>query len=288
MGLTALEGFFDYSIKFLRVMRIADIIDIGIVAIAIYYIMIAIRGTRAVQLMKGILVIVAVYMLSGLAKLHTLNYILNALVQVAMFGVIVIFQPELRNLLEKMGRLKVGHFLGIVGDFITEREEMETVIDNISNAAEDMSRSRTGSLIVIERHTRLGEYTSSGTLINADVTRELLNNIFVPKTPLHDGAVIIRGSKIITAGCVLPLTANTNLATELGTRHRAALGLSETSDAVIVVVSEETGKISIAINGSLTRNLTGQTLKKALTKLLIPQESDEGEKTKKLKILKSR
>ncbi len=288
MGLTALEGFFDYAINFIRLMRIADIFDIFIVAVAIYYLMLAIRGTRAVQLMKGIVIIVAVYMLSGLMRLHMLNYILSALVQVAMFGVIVIFQPELRNLLEKMGRLKVGHFLGIAVDFVNEREEMETVIDNISKAAEDMSRTRTGSLIVIERHTRLGEYTSSGTLINADVTRELLNNIFVPKTPLHDGAVIIRGSKIITAGCVLPLTANTNLATELGTRHRAALGLSETSDAVIVVVSEETGKISIAMNGSLTRNLTEQTLKKALTKLLISEENAEGDKPKKLKILKSR
>lgn len=288
MGLTALEGFFDYAINFIRIMRIADIIDIFIVTIAIYYLMIAIRGTRAVQLMKGILVIVAVYMLSGLLRLHTLNYILSALVQVAMFGVIVIFQPELRNLLEKMGRLKVGHVLGIAVDFVNEREEMETVIDNISGAADDMSRTRTGSLIVIERHTRLGEYTSSGTLINADVTRELLKNIFVPNTPLHDGAVIIRGSKIITAGCVLPLTANTNLATELGTRHRAALGLSETSDAVIVVVSEETGKISIAMNGSLTRNLTEQTLKKALTKLLIPEEEEPGDKSKKLKILKSK
>lgn len=288
MGLTALEGFFDYAINFIRIMRIADIIDIFIVTIAIYYLMIAIRGTRAVQLMKGILVIVAVYMLSGLMRLHTLNYILSALVQVAMFGVIVIFQPELRNLLEKMGRLKVGHVLGIAVDFVNEREEMETVIDNISGAADDMSRTRTGSLIVIERHTRLGEYTSSGTLINADVTRELLKNIFVPNTPLHDGAVIIRGSKIITAGCVLPLTANTNLATELGTRHRAALGLSETSDAVIVVVSEETGKISIAMNGSLTRNLTEQTLKKALTKLLIPEEGEQGDKSKKLKILKSK
>ena len=288
MGLTALEGFFDYAINFIRIMRIADIIDIFIVTIAIYYLMIAIRGTRAVQLMKGILVIVAVYMLSGLMRLHTLNYILSALVQVAMFGVIVIFQPELRNLLEKMGRLKVGHVLGIAVDFVNEREEMETVIDNISGAADDMSRTRTGSLIVIERHTRLGEYTSSGTLINADVTRELLKNIFVPNTPLHDGAVIIRGSKIITAGCVLPLTANTNLATELGTRHRAALGLSETSDAVIVVVSEETGKISIAMNGSLTRNLTEQTLKKALTKLLIPEEEEPSDKSKKLKILKSK
>src|SRR5699024_7997530 len=135
------------------------------------------------------------------------------------------------------------------------KEDMETVILNIAAAAADMSETKTGALIVIERETRLGEYMPSGTVLDANVTRELLENIFVPNTPLHDGAVIIRGSKIITAGCVLPLTANTNLSSELGTRHRAALGLSETSDAIVVVVSEETGKISIALNGALTRNL---------------------------------
>ncbi len=277
-----LDAILDYAIKFIRILRINDIVDIFIVSIAVYYFMAAIRGTRAVQLVKGILVLVAVYMSSSLLKLHTLNYILSALVQVAMFGVIVIFQPELRTLLEKMGRLKVGHFLGIAADPFGEREELETVIENISRAAAKMSQTHTGALIVIERHTRLGEYMNSGTLINATVSSELLGNIFVPNTPLHDGAVIIRDNKIITAGCVLPLTANTNLTSELGTRHRAALGLSESSDAVIVVVSEETGKISIAINGALTRNLTEQTLKKALTKLLIVNESRTSESSKKI------
>ena len=277
-----LDVIFDYIIKFIRILRMNDIIDIFIVAIAVYYFMMAIRGTRAVQLVKGILIIVAVYMTSGILKLHTLNYILSALVQVAMFGVIVIFQPELRTLLEKMGRLKVGHFLGIAVDPFGEKEETETVIKNVSRAAAEMAATRTGALIVIERHTRLGEYMNSGTLINATVSSELLNNLFVPNTPLHDGAVIIRDNKIITAGCVLPLTANTNLASELGTRHRAALGLSEASDAVIVVVSEETGKISIAINGSLTRNLTEISLKEALTKLLILSEATEKEPLKKI------
>ena len=277
-----LDVIFDYIIKFIRILRMNDIIDIFIVGIAVYYFMMAIRGTRAVQLVKGILIIVAVYMTSGILKLHTLNYILSALVQVAMFGVIVIFQPELRTLLEKMGRLKVGHFLGIAVEPFGEKEETETVIKNVSRAAAEMAATRTGALIVIERHTRLGEYMNSGTLINATVSSELLNNLFVPNTPLHDGAVIIRDNKIITAGCVLPLTANTNLASELGTRHRAALGLSEASDAVIVVVSEETGKISIAINGSLTRNLTEISLKKALTKLLILSEATEKEPLKKI------
>lgn len=276
------DGLFDYIIKFIRILRINDVIDIFVVAIAVYYFMGAIRGTRAVQLVRGILVIVAVYMTSSILKLHTLNYILSALVQVAMFGVIVIFQPELRTLLEKMGRLKIGHFLGIAVDPFGEKAETEEVIKSVSRAASEMSQSRTGALIVIERHTRLGEYMNSGTLMNATVSSELLGNIFVPNTPLHDGAVIIRDNRIITAGCVLPLTANTNLASELGTRHRAALGLSEASDAVIVVVSEETGKISLAINGSLTRNLTEVSLKRALTKLLISDETADVETVKKI------
>ena len=277
-----LDSIFNYVINFIRVLRINDLVDIFVVAVAVYYFMMAIRGTRAVQLVKGILVIVVIYMTSSLLRLHTLNYILSALVQVAMFGVIVIFQPELRTLLEKMGRLKVGYVLGIAADPFGERQDMETMIDNIARASAEMSKTHTGALIVIERHTRLGEYMNSGTPLNAIVSTELLKNIFVPNTPLHDGAVIIRDNRIITAGCVLPLTANTNLTSELGTRHRAALGLSEASDALVIVVSEETGKISIAVNGALTRNLTELTLKKALTKLLVVNENGESESVKKI------
>lgn len=232
--------------------------------------------------------VVAVYMLSSVLALHTLNYILSALVQVAMFGVLIIFQPELRNLLEHMGRLKIGNMLGVALDITDERKELEGVISGIAKAASDMSWSRTGALIVIERRTRLGEYMNSGTLMNADVSCELLKNIFTPNTPLHDGAVIIRENKIITAGCVLPLTANTNLASELGTRHRAGLGLSETSDAVVVIVSEETGKISIAVNGSLTRNLNEITLKKALMKLVIPADNEENDSQRKIRLRKTK
>lgn len=288
MVLPALQGFFDYAIKFISIMSISDFFDIFIVAIAVYYFMIAIKGTRAIQLVKGVFIIIAAYLLSDIFRLNTLHYILSALVQVAMFGVIVIFQPELRSLLEKMGRVKIGRVLGIAFDSVGDAQGLESVINNITSAAIDMSETRTGALIVIERHTRLGEYMNSGTLINADVSKELLKNIFVPNTPLHDGAVIIRENKIITAGCVLPLTANTNLATELGTRHRAALGLSETSDAAIVVVSEETGKISIAMNGALTRNFTETSLKKALTKILTPPETEAQSAAKKKIFRKSK
>ncbi|MDD6763185.1 MAG: diadenylate cyclase CdaA [Clostridiales bacterium] len=267
MILGGMEAFFDYAIRFIKVMRISDCIDIFIVTIAVYYCFIAMRGTRAMQLLRGIAIAAVVFAISNFLRLDTLSYILGKVFQGAMVAIIVIFQPELRNLLEHVGRLKLGHFLGLAFD---SSDEVETgqVIEDIASAAEDLSKTRTGALIVIERGTRLGEYMHSGTSLDANVTTELLKNIFVPNTPLHDGAVIIRGNKIITAGCVLPLTANTNLSSELGTRHRAALGLSETSDAIIVVVSEETGKISIAINGSLMRNMTRQSLERALTKLL--------------------
>lgn len=287
MILNGLESFFDYAIRFIKVMRISDCIDIFIVTVAVYYCLMAMRGTRAIQLLRGIAVAAGIYAVSSLLRLDTVSYILGKVFQVAMIAVIVIFQPELRNLLEHMGRLKFGHFLGIAFD-VADETEREQVIQNISCAAEDLSAEKTGALIVIERGTRLGEYMHSGTTLDADVTTELLKNIFVPNTPLHDGAVIIRGNKIITAGCVLPLTANTNLSSELGTRHRAALGLSETSDAVIVVVSEETGKISIAINGSLMRNLTRASLERVLTKLMSAETADSNETVRKLRFRKSK
>lgn len=274
----------DHAIRFVRVIELRDIVDILIVAVMVYLLMRALRGTRAGQLLRGIAVAAAIYALSAIFHLNTVNYILNAIVQVALFAIIVIFQPELRKLLEQMGRLKFLHYLGF--SLEASPEDTEEVVRNISEAAADMAKSKTGALIVIERGTRLGEYMNSGTSLDANVTAELLKNIFVPNTPLHDGAVIIRDNKIITAGCVLPLTANTNLSSEFGTRHRAALGLSETSDAVIVVVSEETGKISIAVNGSLTRNLNEASLSKALTKLLASEQKNDT--LKRIKLRKSK
>lgn len=284
----ALNSFFEYAVRYIRLLRVSDFVDIIIVAVIVYYIMISLRGTRAVHLLKGIIVAVVIFMLSSVLHLNSLNYILGAVFQIAMYAVVVIFQPELRNLLEKMGRLKLANFMGFAFNANQDKEDMETVILNIAAAAADLSETKTGALIVIERETRLGEYMPSGTVLDANVTTELLKNIFVPNTPLHDGAVIIRGGKIVSAGCVLPLTANTNLSSELGTRHRAALGLSETSDAIVVVVSEETGKISIALNGSLTRNLNETTLRKALTKLLSTETESGGDTLKKIKFWKSK
>lgn len=289
MAIEVIQTIFDNTIRFIKVLRISDLVDIFIVAIAVYYCLMAIRGTRAVQLLRGIFIAAVVYLLSGVLRLDTVNYILGKVFQGAMVAIIVIFQPELRKLLEHMGRLKLGHFFGLAFDSSGSAEaDMETVIMNIAAAASDLSETKTGALMVIERETRLGEYMNSGTALDATVTAELLKNIFVPNTPLHDGAVIIRGSRIVTAGCVLPLTANANLSSELGTRHRAALGLSETSDAIIVVVSEETGKVSVAMNGSLMRNLNESSLRRALTKLLKTEDSDDADSLKKIKFWKSK
>lgn len=260
-----MSAFLDNAVKYIQLLRISDFIDIGIVAIIIYYIITLLRDTRAMQLAKGLVVLFAVFLISRWLHFNALNYILGGAMQIGAFAVIVIFQPEFRNILERMGRFKVGRIMDLAND--TPEVDTAMTIASVVKAASDMSATKTGALIVLERETRLGEFISTGIMLDANVSSSLLENIFVPNTPLHDGAVIIRGGKIMTAGCVLPLSANTNLSTELGTRHRAALGLSEATDAVIVVVSEETGKISIARNGSLTRNLSAESLTKALEKV---------------------
>lgn len=268
-----MQAFFDYILKYIQLIRITDIIDILVVAIIIYYILAIVKETRAKQLIKGIALVFAVFFISQWLHLNALNYILSATLQVGAFALVVIFQPELRNLLERMGRIKVGRLIDFGSD--TLNDELERSIESIAIAAEDMSATKTGALMVIEGETKLGEYISTGTVLDASVSSALLENIFVPNTPLHDGAVIIRGNKIITAGCLLPLTSNTNLSRDLGTRHRAAIGLSEVTDAVIVVVSEETGKISVAREGSLTRNLSGEALTRLLARILLKPQNDD-------------
>jgi len=271
-----MNAFLEYLVKYVQLLRISDLIDILIVSVIVYYL---IRETRAMQLVKGIIFLFIAFFLSQWLKLNALNYILGGAMQIGAFAVIVIFQPELRNLLERMGRFKVGRIIDFASD--TTEDDLHRVIDSIAQAAANMSVTKTGALIVMERATRLGEYISTGTMLDANVSSGLLENIFVPNTPLHDGAVIIRNNKIVTAGCLLPLTANNNLSRDLGTRHRAAIGLSEVTDAVIIVVSEETGKISIALNGSLTRNLSRESLAKALKKIM-SQKQETNEKIDKI------
>lgn len=250
--------------RLMSTVRFADIVDIGIVAFVVYQAIKLVRETRAVQLVKGILVLVILLQLSSWLGLNTIQYILQNTMQLGFFALLIIFQPELRSVLEKMGRGAGGKILNFYG-----KEEADiNSIDEIVRAVGELSKTKTGALICMQRITRLGDVIETGTPLNSEISAELLINIFVPNTPLHDGAVIIGFNKILAAACFLPLTKNNDLSKELGTRHRAAIGLSENSDALIIVVSEETGKISIALNGSLTRNLTVESLKKALLKTI--------------------
>lgn len=266
-------SFVEYIFNFIKLINISDIVDIGIVAFIIYHLINWLRQTRAMQLVKGILVIFIIMVISDLANLTVLNYVVSTLVQVGMFAIVVIFQPELRSLLERMGRSSVIKMIDFTKDKNRSYTDTEKVCDEIVTAVMNMADTKTGALIVIERETKLGEI-KTGTHIDATVTSQLLENIFSHNTPLHDGAVIIRDNRILSAACFLPLTSNTNVSKELGTRHRAALGISEVSDALTIVVSEETGKVSIAVNGSLTRNVGREPLKKALLKVMTTMETE--------------
>ena len=246
---------------------IKAIFDIGIVSFAIFKIFRLVRETRAWQIIKGIIFILLAANISDFLGLKTIAYILNHAVQYIAIALIVLFQPELRRGLEQIGKSKFKNFLGF--DVETDSIQTTTMIEQIINSVLSMSSQRIGALIVIEREIKFGEIIKSGIQLNAEVSSELIENIFAPNTPLHDGAVIIRKGILMAATCFLPLTDNPNLGKDIGTRHRAALGITEVSDAVVVVVSEETGKISVALNGGLTRNLTTDMLRKALNKTLI-------------------
>lgn len=259
--------FFEAVWRFLTLMRITDVIDIAIVAFAIYKGIKIVKETRAQQLVKAIVILLVILWGSTLLRLHTITYILENVMQVGFIALIIIFQPELRRLLEKVGRSKIGNLFG------TAPENVDHMVEEIAEAATYLSAHKIGALIVLERGTRIGEIVTTGTALSADITSALLINIFIPNTPLHDGAVVIRDGRISAAGCLLPLTQNDSLSRELGTRHRAALGITEVSDAIVVVVSEETGKISFARDGDMIRNLTADTLRRTLYNNLVESEA---------------
>jgi len=248
--------------------RIRDIFDILIVAMAFYKILMLIRETRAEQLTKGLFTLFALTKISEWLELYTLHWILDTTMTVGVIAILIVFQPELRRALEYIGRSRFfsKSFMEIKGESLNE------VFDEIVDAVASLSRQKIGALIVLERETGLSEVVETGTRIEGRVTSDLLINIFIPNTPLHDGAVIIKDDKIKAAGCFLPLTENTSLSKDLGTRHRAALGISERSDCLAIIVSEETGSISIAENGSLARYLDSKTLKQILMDMYKPKE----------------
>lgn len=248
---------------------ISSILDIAVVAYLFYKGYMLIRGTRAEQLLKGIMLMVFLIPLSYLLNLEVVNFILNKTLTVGLISVVIIFQPEIRRVLEHIGRRTFDEVYNI-----EDQEERNIVINEIVTAVKNLSESKTGALLVIEQATGLGEILGTGTILDAKISANLLENIFVVNTPLHDGATIIRKDRIIASGCVLPLTNNDKIDKKLGTRHRAAIGLSEVSDSIIIVVSEETGTISLAINGKLTRNYDAERLRIILLNLLKNKEKN--------------
>ena len=242
---------------------IKDVIDILIVSVIFYKIALLIKETRAEQLIKSIITVFIVAQLSEVFKLYTINWMLENTMTVGVIALLIVFQPELRRILEYIGRSNIFKKSLIE----IKNEESKKIVTEIVHAVESLSRQKIGALIVIEKQTGLTDVLETGTLIDAEVSSELLINIFIPNTPLHDGAVIIKNERIRAAACFLPLTENKSLSKELGTRHRAALGISEKSDALTIVISEETGIISVAEAGELNRYIDGATLRQILTKL---------------------
>ena len=269
-----------YVIGVIAEMKFVDFVDIVILSIILFYVYKFIRQRRAVRLARGVLIVMAVLFISMIFNMRALNFILENFFQVGMIALIVIFQSDLRAALERFGSTKIKGFRGITE---TDAKAIINAAEVISEAADALSKTKTGALIAIERSTKLGEHLSHGVILNAELSSLLIRNIFFNKAPMHDGAMIIREKRIYAAGCYLPLS-NADVNKDLGTRHRAALGLSEVSDSIVIVVSEETGTISVAVDGELARNFTQETLKKEIMKYLLPDENNKlhyGEKRNK-------
>ena len=267
--------------NYLRNLRITDILDMAIIAFLIYKGIKFITKSATMRVMRGIIILFVVMGLATVLDLYVIKFLLGKTMEFGVLVLVVLFQPELRKLLERVGS---SAFMNIFGKAEVSRE-MELAINEAISACEDMSRSRTGALIIFEREIKLDDTLKTGTTVNADLNAELLKNIFFPNTPLHDGAVMIREGRIAAAGCILPNSSNPNISKELGTRHRAGIGMSEVSDAVVIVVSEETGSISVAVDGMLKRHLAHDTFEKILRNELMPDDEDStGSISSRLKI----
>lgn len=263
------------------------IIDISIVVFLVYCFFRIVKGSRAWQLIKGIALLIVATWVSGLFNLKILNWILTGIMNWGVIAIIVIFQPELRRALEQLGTNKITQFFGIDKDLSTRTKED---IYKVVIAATELSKTKTGALIVLERDIKIQDIVNTGIPMNAEVSPQLLVNIFEPKTPLHDGAVVISGNKIAAAACVLPLADDNDISKELGTRHRAAIGISKESDSLVVVVSEETGKISVAKDGTLIADVREDVLKKILISNIVTKRfaSEKKERKNRLKELKEK
>lgn len=273
-------------VSLVSTLEFRDVIDVAVLAYIIYILLKLIRETRAGQLVKGILLLVAGYFLSSFLQLKIMKYILAQALDIGLIAMIILFQPELRRALEKFGRTRLGLNLLGFGQITDELSlKWESAIEAICDSCVELSASATGALIVVERQVRLGEQIETGTVLNATPSKEVFGNIFYPKTPLHDGAVIMRDGIILAAACFLPKPQNDAIINKkLGSRHRAAIGMSENSDAIVIVVSEETGQISVAMNGVLTRDYTRDKLEDLLRREIyttIPTE-DSGDDKKRI------
>ena len=267
-----------------------DAVDIIIVAFLIYGVVKLVRETRAGQLVKGLFLLVILFIISSYFNLVMVSRVLAYFFQFAFVAILIVFQPEIRKALEQVGRNNVGQSIAAVvtgRDRSYDRAQIRKAINAVVDGVGILQQLKMGALIIFERKTKLGDIIETGTQINCEPSGQIVGNIFFNKAPLHDGAMIIRDGMIHAAGCILPLTKNTSVSAELGTRHRAALGVSEESDAVVVVVSEETGQISVAVNGVLARRFTRDTLRDVLEGYLIPQE-EASTVRRKFGVLKSK
>ena len=259
----------------LAAMQWSDYLDILVVAFLIYQLIPLLRSTATMRVVKVAVAVMVILFLSSASvlKMHTLNFILNEFLTVGLIALVILFQPELRRVIDRLGSVQIKSILGTQ----KSSEEMVTVVQQTVRACEVMSREKVGALMVFARADRLEEYFKTGTLIDGKVSDQLIRNIFFPKAALHDGAMIIRDGRVTAAGCVLPLSESDRISADLGTRHRAGVGMSEVSDAVVVIVSEETGAISVAVGGMLKRHLAPQTLERLLRSELCHEDKDSEE-----------
>jgi diadenylate cyclase len=272
-----LNDYFGISIPKLQVI---DVVEMIIIAFFIYQILKWIKSTRAWMLFKGIIMVLVFFVIAGLLHMSTILWLGEKLVSVGMVALVVVFQPELRKALEQLGRKNIFHVLfSFSFNKSGEARFSDKTVNEIVKACYEMGAVKTGALIVVEQEEHLNEYIRTGIMVDAVLTRQLLINIFEKNTPLHDGAVIVRGDRVIAATCYLPLTDNLELSKDLGTRHRAAVGISEVSDALTIVVSEETGQISVTMNGVLRRDLTPEELTEVLKKIMYVKPKEENKNT---------
>lgn len=289
-GFEAIASWWEWMVSIAMNFQFKDAVDIIIVAFLIYGVVKLVRETRAGQLVKGLFLLVILFIISSYFNLVMVSRVLAYFFQFAFVAILIVFQPEIRKALEQVGRNNVGQSIAAVvtgRDRSYDRAQIRKAINAVVDGVGILQQLKMGALIVFERKTKLGDIIETGTQINCEPSGQIVGNIFFNKAPLHDGAMIIRDGMIHAAGCILPLTKNTSVSAELGTRHRAALGVSEESDAVVVVVSEETGQISVAVNGVLARRFTRDTLRDVLEGYLIPQE-EASTVRRKFGVLKSK